>query len=101
MTDGGDDPQRVDETLRDLVPRDRRAPYDVRRLMTSVFDVGSVVELARRYAPSTVTALARLDGWPVAGVSRGPQGYGGGGGAPGAPPKGRLRDPPPTVPLPA
>src|SRR4051795_12514433 len=41
LTDMGDDPHRVDETLRDLVPRDRKTPYDVRRLITSVFDEGS------------------------------------------------------------
>jgi acetyl-CoA carboxylase carboxyltransferase component len=73
-----DDPQRIDETLRDLVPRDRRAPYDVRRALTSVFDEGSVLELGRRFAPSTVTALARLDGWPVAVLASDPNVYGGG-----------------------
>src|SRR3954469_17053947 len=55
-----DDAQRRDEALRDLVPKDRRAPYDVRRLITTVLDDGSVIELGRTYAPSTVTALARL-----------------------------------------
>ena len=77
-TDVGDDPQRTDDALRTLVPRDRRAPYDVRRLMTSVFDEGSVLELGRTFARSTVTALARLDGWPVAVLSSDPKVYGGG-----------------------
>src|SRR3954447_22935043 len=90
--DGGDDPQRVDETLRDLVPRDRRAPYDVRRLMTSVFDDGSVMELGRRFAPSTVTAFARLDGWPVAVLSSDPKVYGGGMTADGADKMARFVD---------
>jgi len=89
---GADDPQRVDETLRDLVPRDRRAPYDVRRLMTSAFDDGSVLELGRRYAPSTVTALARLDGWPVAVLSSDPRVYGGGMTADGADKMARFVD---------
>jgi len=73
-----DDPQRTDETLRDLVPRDRRAPYDVRRLLRSVFDDDSVLELGRTYASSTVTALARLDGWPVAALASDPKFYGAG-----------------------
>jgi acetyl-CoA carboxylase carboxyltransferase component len=74
----GDDPHRRDETLRDLVPRDRRAPYDMRRLMTSIVDDGSLLELSRRYAPSAITALARLDGWPVAVLASDPHVYGGG-----------------------
>jgi acetyl-CoA carboxylase carboxyltransferase component len=73
-----DDPDRADPGLRDLVPRERRRPYDVRALLASVFDRGGVVELGRRYAPSTVTALARLDGWPVAVVASDPRFYGGG-----------------------
>ena len=73
-----DDPHRIDEQLRDLVPRDRRAPYDVRRALSSVFDDGSVLELGRTFARSTVTALARLDGWPVAVLASDPKFYGGG-----------------------
>jgi propionyl-CoA carboxylase beta chain len=73
-----DDPHRVDDGLRDLVPHDRRAPYDVRRVLTSVFDDGSVLELGRSFARSTVTALARLDGWPVAVLASDPKFYGGG-----------------------
>ena len=72
------DPDKTDPALRDLIPRERRRPYDVRALLTAVFDGGSVTELARRYAPATVTALARLDGWPVAVVASDPRFYGGG-----------------------
>lgn len=64
--------------LRGIVPRDRRAPYDVRRLMQLVFDAGSVLELAREFGRSTVTALARLDGYPVAVLASDPTVYGGG-----------------------
>ena len=73
-----DDPARRDEQLRDLVPRDRRRPYDVRALLAAVLDRGSVLELGRRFAPSTVTALARLDGRPVAVLASDPRFYGGG-----------------------
>jgi propionyl-CoA carboxylase beta chain len=78
LADGGDDPGRRDATLRDLVPRDRRSPYDVRRLLVTVFDTGTVLELGHAFAPSTVTAMARLDGWPVAVVASDPRHYGGG-----------------------
>jgi acetyl-CoA carboxylase carboxyltransferase component len=74
-----DDPEeRRDEALRSLVPRSRRQPYDVRVLLRSVFDAGSVLELGGLHAPSTVTALARLGGRPVAVLGCDPHVYGGG-----------------------
>jgi acetyl-CoA carboxylase carboxyltransferase component len=90
--DPSDDAQRRDEGLRDLVPKDRRTPYDVRRLITTVLDGGSVIELGRTYAPSTVTALARLDGWPVAVMASDPRVYGGGMTADGADKMARFID---------
>ena len=87
-----DDPQRREEALRSLVPKDRRTPYDVRRLINVVFDQDSVLELGRTYAPSTVTALARLDGWPVAVMASDPRVYGGGMTADGADKMARFID---------
>jgi acetyl-CoA carboxylase carboxyltransferase component len=63
--------------LRAAVPRDRRAPYDVRPILASVFDEGSVLELGREFGPSTITALARLDGYAVAVVASDPTVYAG------------------------
>jgi propionyl-CoA carboxylase beta chain len=77
-TEPSDDATRRSEVLRDIVPRDRRAPYDVRRLLNEVFDRDSVLELSRMFGRSTVTALARLDGYPVAVVASDPRFYGGG-----------------------
>ena len=88
-----DDPAgRRDEALRSLVPRSRRSPYDVRRLMRSAFDEGSVLELGRLHAPGTVTALARLGGRPVAVLASDPKFYGGGMTADGADKQARLVD---------
>jgi propionyl-CoA carboxylase beta chain len=64
--------------LRDAVPRDRRKPYDMRTILAAVFDPESLLEVGRYHAPSTITALARLDGWPVAVVASDPRVYGGG-----------------------
>jgi acetyl-CoA carboxylase carboxyltransferase component len=88
----GDDAGRRDNTLRELVPHDRRKPYDVRRLLSAVFDIGTVLELGQTYAPSTVTALARLDGWPVAVLASDPKVYGGGMTADGADKMARFVD---------
>jgi propionyl-CoA carboxylase beta chain len=78
VLDVADPVDRRDEGLRSLVPRDRRSPYDARALLAAVFDVGSVLELGRLHAPSTVTALARLAGRPVAVLASDPRVYGGG-----------------------
>ena len=66
------------EELREIVPRSRRQPYDVRRILGLVFDAGSVFEIAPGYGRSCVTALARLGGRPVAVLASDPKVYGGG-----------------------
>ncbi|MFN2522527.1 MAG: acyl-CoA carboxylase subunit beta [Mycobacteriales bacterium] len=81
-----------DPALRSLVPRSRRSPYDVRALMSSVFDHASVLELGRLHAPSTVTALARLAGRPVGVLASDPGVYGGGMTAAGADKQARFVD---------
>jgi propionyl-CoA carboxylase beta chain len=83
---------RRDASLRALVPRERRSPYDVRALLSSVFDAGSVLELGRLHAGSTVTAFARLAGRPVAVVASDPRVYGGGMSAAGADKMARFVD---------
>ncbi|MEV4292886.1 carboxyl transferase domain-containing protein [Nonomuraea bangladeshensis] len=78
VTPSADAPDRTAPELRELVPRERRRPYDTRRALDLVFDTGSVLELGRRFAPSVITALARLDGRPVAVLASDPRVYGGG-----------------------
>ncbi|HXM58919.1 MAG TPA: carboxyl transferase domain-containing protein [Candidatus Dormibacteraeota bacterium] len=73
-----DDPRRTEPALRAIVPRSRRQVYDMRRLVGLVVDRGSLFEMARAYGGSVITALARLDGWPVAVVASDPRVYGGG-----------------------
>jgi propionyl-CoA carboxylase beta chain len=90
--DATDPVDRRDESLRSLVPRERRSPYDVRALLTSVFDEGSVLELGRLHAGSTVTAFARLAGRPVAVLASDPRVYGGGMSAAGADKMARFVD---------
>lgn len=76
--DAADDPQRTDDRLRELIPRNRRQPYDMRALMTSVFDRGSVFEIGPERGAAAVTALATLAGHPVAVLASDPEVYGGG-----------------------
>ncbi|RDI24117.1 acetyl-CoA carboxylase carboxyltransferase component [Pseudacidovorax intermedius] len=60
-----DDPARADDWLKNAIPHDRRKIYDPRRIMASLFDRDSVFEIGRWQGGSIITALARLDGWPV------------------------------------
>jgi acetyl-CoA carboxylase carboxyltransferase component len=52
--------------LRTMIPERRNAAYDVHGVLRTVFDAGSLVELRAADGRALVTALARLDGRPVA-----------------------------------
>ena len=57
----------IDQTsLRTILPENRRMAYDVRRVMDVLFDQQSVLELRPVYGRAVVTALARVEGHPVA-----------------------------------
>ena len=75
--DTGDDPGRIDDWLKDAVPRDRRRLYDPRRILAAVFDRESIFEIGRHQGGSVITALARLDGWPVGVLASDPKVAGG------------------------
>ncbi len=61
-----DDPvERREDALLDIVPRDRRRAFDMRRLLSMVLDQGSFFEMGRGYGRSQITGLARMNGQPV------------------------------------
>jgi acetyl-CoA carboxylase carboxyltransferase component len=53
------------ELLLDLVPADSRKVYDVRKVIATIADQDSILEIKPRYARNLVTSLARLDGRPI------------------------------------
>ena len=63
--------------LRDLVPENRVKSYDVRAVLTGLFDDDSVLELRVGFGVGMVTALARLDGRPVGVIANNPRHIGG------------------------
>jgi acetyl-CoA carboxylase carboxyltransferase component len=65
----GDDPNRRDEELLSIIPRDRRKIYDIHQLINHIVDKDSVFELSPFYGRSLVTVLAHMDGYPVAIIS--------------------------------
>ena len=76
--EASDPADRREEELLSIVPRERRSPYEVRRILELVFDAGSVFELGAAFGRSAVTALARLGGRPVGVIASDPKHYGGG-----------------------
>lgn len=72
-----DDPNRIDEGLLSIVPRDRNQAYPMRTILRSVCDEGSLFEIGRLWGRAAITALARLDGWPVAVIASDPSYLGG------------------------
>lgn len=73
-----DDPRdRADDTLLSIVPRNRRQPYKMRRIVERVFDEGSFFEIQPRYGPSQITGFARLEGRPVGVLANDPMYYAG------------------------
>ena len=68
--DWGDDPNRLDAALFDIVPADPRKPYDIRKIIERVFDQKqdgkkNYFELFPQFATNIVICFARLNGWPV------------------------------------
>ncbi|HEX7775276.1 MAG TPA: carboxyl transferase domain-containing protein, partial [Parvibaculum sp.] len=60
-----DDRNRMDEALLAIVPKDRRKPFAMRKIIRAVMDEGSFFEMTKRYGPSLITGLARLNGASV------------------------------------
>ena len=73
-----DPPERAEEELVLLVPRNQRQVYNIRRLLSLVFDQGSLFEIAPACGPSSITMLARLNGYPVGVIANDPFRFGGG-----------------------
>jgi acetyl-CoA carboxylase carboxyltransferase component len=62
-----DPPDRADEALLSIIPRNPRQPYDMKRLVRMVVDRGSFFEIQPTWGRAVIVGLARLDGH-VAGI---------------------------------
>lgn len=61
-----DDPvERREEALLDIVPRERRRAFDMRKALAMILDEGSFFEIGKGYGRSQITGLARMNGQPV------------------------------------
>jgi len=72
-----DPADRCDEELLSIVPKDRRKPYNMRKLIGHIVDRDSVFEIQPTYGKALITCLARMNGRVVGVVANNPMVYGG------------------------
>ena len=56
-----DDPERKDEWLLEAIPKDRRKIYKMRKIINTLVDKKSFIEVGKNYGQSVITGLARVD----------------------------------------
>ncbi|MFA4836582.1 MAG: acyl-CoA carboxylase subunit beta, partial [Dehalococcoidia bacterium] len=72
IIDLGDDPDRRDEHLLEIVPADLSKPYDMHEVIVGIVDKGKFFELQKLFAGSMIIGFARLDGRVVGIVANNP-----------------------------
>ena len=63
--------------LRHLIPQNRLRVYDIRQVIDSLADSGSVLELRRQFAPGLISAFVRIEGRPFGLIANNPAHLGG------------------------
>jgi acetyl-CoA carboxylase carboxyltransferase component len=58
--------------LRRVVPENRLRSYEIRKVIETIADSGSVLELRRHFGQTMVTALIRIEGRPIGVVANNP-----------------------------
>lgn len=58
----GDDPERREEALLDVMPDDPKFPYDMHEVIDLIVDDGEFFELKEDFAPNMIVGFARFDG---------------------------------------
>jgi len=69
-------PDNTDRLMRHL-PESSKRVYDMAKIVDWVMDPGSVLEVAKAYAPNIITAFARIDGRVVGVVANNPRFFAG------------------------
>lgn len=77
IVDTGDDPDRMDTELDNVVPADPMKVYDMHEVITRVVDRGTFFEIMPSFAPNAIIGFARLNGRSVCVVANNPAYLGG------------------------
>ena len=75
--ENGDDPERRDESLLSIIPRNKRQAYDAYKILDAVLDRESFFEITPHYGRSRIVGLGRLNGYPVGVMINNPKRLGG------------------------
>lgn len=73
LVETGDDPGRMDKSLREIVPPEPNRAYDVRDIITRIVDRGDFMEVQPYYAQNIVIGFARLNGRTIGIVANQPK----------------------------
>jgi len=73
VLDRGDDPERLCEELRDLLPASAQQPYDMHKVIEATVDEGEFFEYFPHWAGNILCGFARIDGMPIGIVGNQPQ----------------------------
>ena len=73
----GDDPDRIEERLEEIVPDDPDKPYDIKEIITAVVDNGKFLEVQQLWAPNIVVGFARLNRRSIGIVANQPKHFAG------------------------
>jgi acetyl-CoA carboxylase carboxyltransferase component len=77
VVDTGDDPNRREEALLELVPVDSSKLFSMHKVIAAIVDKGEFFEIKNYFAQNLLTGLARLDGQTVGLIASNPQFKGG------------------------
>jgi acetyl-CoA carboxylase carboxyltransferase component len=75
--DTGDDPNRTDEELLQLVPVEPSKTYDMKKVIFKIVDNGDFMEVHRNFARNLIVGFARMGGHSVGIVAQQPSFYAG------------------------
>jgi acetyl-CoA carboxylase carboxyltransferase component len=73
VVETGDDPERIDDSLEQVVPADFRKSYDMHTVIERIVDVGSFLEVLPRFAANIIIGFARMEGATVGIVANQPR----------------------------
>ena len=76
-TDPTDDPERLCESLRDILPTSSNQPYDMHKVIKEVVDDGEFFEYFPHWAKNIICGYARLNGKAVGVVGNQPMSFAG------------------------
>ena len=77
VVDTGDDPNRREEELLEVVPVDSSKPFSMYKVISLIVDNGEFFEIRRYFARNLITGFARFDGHTAGIIASNPQFMGG------------------------